>query len=67
VFSADGTVEGPVAALGWSEDATAADGLGCSASDFAGIPKGAIVLARPADCFRRTSCSTPRPPGRLPS
>jgi hypothetical protein len=54
VFSARGTAEGPVVALGWDEDASEADGLGCSASDFAGIPEGAIVLVRPAGCFRRT-------------
>ncbi len=54
MFSATGTVEGPVVALGWDEGATEADGPGCSASDFAGVPLAAIVLVRPANCFRRT-------------
>jgi Zn-dependent M28 family amino/carboxypeptidase len=53
LFSAAGTAEGPVVALDWDEDAAGATGLGCSAADFAGIPKGAIVLVRPANCFRR--------------
>jgi hypothetical protein len=54
IFSPAGTAEGPVIDLGWDPDSRAADGPGCAASDFADVPPGAIVLARPAPCTRRT-------------
>ena len=53
IFSPAGEAEGPVVDLGWDADARAADGPGCDAADFAELPAGAIVLARPAPCFRR--------------
>lgn len=53
VYAAAGHVEAPVAAIGWDPHATALDGPGCSAADFAGFPRGAIVLVRPGDCWRR--------------
>jgi hypothetical protein len=53
IFSPAGDVEGPVVDLGWDPDARDADGSGCEAADFAGLPAGAIVLVRPAACFRR--------------
>lgn len=55
LFSARATVEGPVRAIGWDRGARAADGPGCAAGDYAGVPDGAIVLLRPGDCFRRTA------------
>jgi aminopeptidase Y len=54
MFSAPGTVTGPVADLGWDPDARAADGRGCERSDFAAVTAGEIVLVRPGPCFRRT-------------
>jgi len=53
MFSPAGTAEGPVVALDWQPNATAPDGPGCEAADFANLPAGAIVLARPANCLRR--------------
>jgi hypothetical protein len=53
IYSAAGTVEAPVVAVGWDPAATAPGGPSCTAADFAGIPRGAIVLVRPGDCWRR--------------
>ncbi|HLX34414.1 MAG TPA: M20/M25/M40 family metallo-hydrolase [Candidatus Limnocylindrales bacterium] len=53
MFSPAGTASGPVVALDWDPNATAADGLGCKQADFAKVPAGAIVLTRPAACLRR--------------
>ncbi|MCU0483439.1 MAG: M20/M25/M40 family metallo-hydrolase [Chloroflexi bacterium] len=53
IYSAAGTVEAPVAAVGWDPAATAPGGPSCTAADFAGIPSGAIVLVGPGDCWRR--------------
>ena len=53
VYAAAGTVEAPVVAIDWDPTSTAPDGPGCTTADFAGIPRGAIVLVRPGDCWRR--------------
>jgi Zn-dependent M28 family amino/carboxypeptidase len=55
LYSAAATVEGPVVAIGWDPDARNADGPGCAAADYAGVPAGAIVLVRPGDCWRRSA------------
>lgn len=55
LFSAAAVVEGPVVAIGWYGEARAADGPGCAAEDYDGIPAGAIVLVRPGECLRRTA------------
>jgi Zn-dependent M28 family amino/carboxypeptidase len=55
LYAAHGTAEGPVVALGWDPTATAADGPGCAAVDYADLPADAIVLVRPGDCWRRTT------------
>ena len=55
IYAAAGVVEAPVVAIGWDPRATAPDGPGCAATDFAGIPRGAIVLVRPGDCWRRVT------------
>lgn len=53
MFSPAGVAEGPIVDLGWDPASRTADGAGCDAADFAGSPPGAIVLTRPAPCFRR--------------
>ena len=55
LYSAAATAEGPVVTIGWDPDARTADGPGCDASDYAGVPDGAIVLIRPGDCWRRSA------------
>ena len=52
IYSAAGTVEGPVVAVGWDPRATSPGGPSCTAADFAGIPRGAIVLVGPGNCWR---------------
>jgi hypothetical protein len=53
MFSPAGVAEGPIVDLGWDPASRTADGAGCDAADFAGLPPGAIVLTQPAPCFRR--------------
>ena len=53
-FSASGNASGPVVALGFDPNASpaVANGLGCSAGDWASVPRGAIVLVQPGPCRR---------------
>ncbi len=53
MFSPAGVAEGPIVDLGWDPAARVADGAGCDPADFTGLTPGAIVLTRPAPCFRR--------------
>jgi Zn-dependent M28 family amino/carboxypeptidase len=54
VFSAAGDVTGPLFDLGFDPNADPAvrDGLGCSGTDWAAVPRGAIVLVQPGPCRR---------------
>ena len=55
LLSPSGDVRGPIHSLGFDPAAPPGDrsGLGCDAADFADVPAGAIVLARPGPCLRR--------------
>ena len=55
LFSASGDATGPVVPLGFDPGASpgAPTGLGCQASDWAEVPKGAIALVQPAPCRRQ--------------
>lgn len=44
LFSASGDVQAPIATI---------EGDGCSSTDFAGFPDGAVALVGPGECFRR--------------
>jgi Zn-dependent M28 family amino/carboxypeptidase len=63
LYSAAATVEGPVVAIGWDPDARTANGPGCDAADYAGVPDGAIALTRPGDCWRRAAVTLARAAG----
>ena len=49
IYSSSGDLSGRIAEVGYGDDERG----GCSASDFADFPRGAIALAPPGNCFRR--------------
>jgi Zn-dependent M28 family amino/carboxypeptidase len=55
LLSGSGDVTGPLFALDFDPAAQPGDssGSGCDPADWADVPKGAVVLVRPAQCFRR--------------
>lgn len=49
IYSSSGDLSARIAEVGYGDDESG----GCSASDFADFPSGAIALAPPGPCFRR--------------
>jgi len=49
IYSASGDLSARIAEVGYGDNESG----GCSASDFADFPRGAIALAPPGNCFRR--------------
>jgi Zn-dependent M28 family amino/carboxypeptidase len=49
IYSASGEISAPVVEVGYGDDGSG----GCEASDFEGLPAGAIALTPPGPCFRR--------------
>jgi aminopeptidase Y len=49
IYSSSGDLTAPVAEVGYGDNESG----GCSPSDFADFPRGAIALAPPGNCFRR--------------
>ena len=54
IYAPPGDVTGPVVAIGW-DVAPGTNTKGCQKSDYAGLPRNAIVLVAPGPCIRRTA------------